>query len=281
MGRFKLLLALAIFILASVSIGLPAVADTSGCSSDSAFAGLCDPPSASGAINDGGVDLSAGYDSSSDGGRTNGGSDSPGADNGDGRAVVNGGAAGNIPNPLVFTRDGFIINCTPGSPCDPNVVVSVSDIATFRPAVPTLGMEPNGWTVVGLPTNFFASAITHVVSGSLLGFPADVRFTPVGYRWDYGDGATRTSPTGGASWAAQKLPEFSETPTSHIYQARGAHTISPAVVYSAEFRFAGQSWRGVRGTLVVPTPQLTAVAGDAKTVLVDRECSRNPSGPGC
>ncbi|MGO4692166.1 PKD domain-containing protein [Glaciibacter sp. 2TAF33] len=261
------------------------MADDGACAPQSAVAGLCDPPPASGAINDGGVDLSAGYDANSGGGgRSNGGtSDGPGASNGDGRVVVddNGTAVNDPNNPLVFVRDGFTVNCTPGTPCDPNLVVSISDVASFKPAVPSQGMEPDGWMVVGLPTNFYAAASVHVRSGLLLGFPADVRFTPAGYRWDYGDGDSLHSRTGGATWAAQNLPEFSETTTSHTFRASGSHTIVLDVIFTAEYRFAGQPWRGIRGTLAVPTQPLTAVAGDAKTVLVERECTLNPSGPGC
>jgi hypothetical protein len=289
---FKFLLAqvvVGLFLLLVVGTNAVTAADGS-CAPQRAVAGLCDV-NASGTINDGGVDLSAGYQAGSGGGSGQGtsGSDSagPGIDTGDGRVVVGGEAAGNgpnpspDPNPLLINRDGFTINCAPGSPCDPNLVVSMSDIASFKPAAPTQGMEPDGWMVVGLPTNFYASAATHVVSGSLLGFPADVRFTPAGYRWDYGDGDSHSSRTGGATWAAQRLPEFSETATSHTYRSRGAHTITLGVVYTAEYRFAGLSWRGIRGTLAIPTQPLTAVAGDARTVLVERECTLNPSGPGC
>ena len=157
----------------------------------------------------------------------------------------------------------------------------ISDLVNFRPATPTQGMEPTGWTVIGLSTNFFAAASVHTRSGSLLGFPAEVRFTPVGYRWDYGDGAQRGSAVGGATWAEQGLPEFSETATSHEYRQTGSYVITLSVDYAAEYRFAGQSWRSIRGTLAVPANPLTVVASAARTVLVDRECTRNPSGPGC
>lgn len=288
MVQIQFLLASVVVVLCALSISaLPANADAGVCPIELVSAGTCDPPEASGAINDGGVDISAGFDASSGGGggghTEGGGSDGPGANNGDGgEAVGDGGAAGNDPNnPLVFVRDGFTINCTPGTPCDPNLVVSISDVASFKPAVPAQGMEPDGWMVVGLPTNFYAAASAHVRSGLLLGFPADVRFTPAGYRWDYGDGESLSSRIGGATWAAQNLPEFSETPTSHTFRSSGNHTIALDVIFTAEYRFAGQPWRGIRGTLAVPTQPLTAVAGDAKTVLVERECTLNPSGPGC
>jgi hypothetical protein len=66
-----------------------------------------------------------------------------------------------------------------------------------------------------------------------------LRFTPAGHGWDYGENC------------------------------------------SAEYRFAGQGWRGVQGTSAVPAGPLTAVVGDAQTVLVNRDCVRNPRGPGC
>jgi len=135
--------------------------------------------------------------------------------------------------------------------------------------------------VVGLPTNFIASAPVHTRSGALLGFPAEVRFTPVGFRWDFGDGQGRDSADGGATWAALNLPEFSDTPTSHTFTGTGGHSIGLSVVYSADYRFAGIPWRTVRGTLSVPTSPLSVVVAEAHTVLVNRGCTGNAAGPGC
>ena len=146
---------------------------------------------------------------------------------------------------------------------------------------PVQGMEPNGWLVEGIPTNFFASASAHLSSGSLLGSPADVRFTPVGYSWDYGDGTSATSTSGGSSWAAQGLPEFSETATSHVYKSTGTLSIGLSVSYAAEYRFAGGDWRSVVGLLAVPASPMTAIADRAGTVLVAEACSANRNGPGC
>ena len=253
-----------------------AVADAAACSRADVQIGNC--PEATGEFNNGGVDLSAGYERGSGGADQNDGDDG----NGSGEVLVdNNGGAADGPFQIPIVRDDFTINCTPGTPCDPNLVVQISDLVNFRPITPTQGMEPNGWTVIGLPTNFVAGASVHTLSGSLLGFPADVRFTPASYRWDYGDGGHDSSSTGGATWAALNLPEFSETATSHSYRETGSFTITLRVSFAAEYRFGGQTWRNVRGTLAVPASPLTVVAGEARTVLVDRECTRNPSGPGC
>jgi hypothetical protein len=171
-----------------------------------------------------------------------------------------------------------VVTC-PG--CEVPVIVYTTDLVNFPASPSTQGMEPNGWLVVGIPTNFFASASVHVVSGTLLGEPADVRFTPVGYRWNYGDGSFGYSATGGGRWASLNLPEFSATATSHVFSTTGRHRISSGVEYTAEYRFSGATWLPVIGLVLVPAAELNAVGGTARTVLVARDCNENPTGPGC
>jgi hypothetical protein len=142
-------------------------------------------------------------------------------------------------------------------------------------------MQPDGWMVVGLPTNFYAQIDRHIVAGTLLGASADVRFTPVAYRWRYGDGSSARLATKGAAWAPLGLREFDATATSHVYRASGTYVIELDVEYTAEYRFAGGSWTSLSGIIVLPANDLLATAGDAVTVLVDRDCAQPPSGPGC
>ena len=255
------------------------------CSSSASVAGLCPKPTPNGTIANGGVDLSAGYDDISGGGTNNsndaGGATGAGSDGfSDAGNTGSGGGSAATPPPRV-QRDGFTVNCIPGSPCDPTLIVRVSDLVNFRSTAPAQVMEPNGWAVTGLPINFYAVASVNVKSGLLLGYPADVRFTPIGYHWDYGDGTATTVRNGGSSWAALGLAEFSATPTSHVFTSRGVMAVTLSVEYSAEYRFASQTWRSVQGTLALSADPLIAVAGDAKTVLVGQDCGRNPKGPGC
>ena len=142
-------------------------------------------------------------------------------------------------------------------------------------------MEPDGWVVVGLPANIYAIVDPQVVPGVLLGAPADVRFTPVGYRWDYGDGSSAVLGTKGGTWAALGLREFDATETSHIYEAAGSYTIRLSIVYRAEYRISGGPFIPIAGTITLPANELYITAGGAKTVLVDRDCTRAPAGPGC
>ncbi|TYL54088.1 hypothetical protein [Agromyces mariniharenae] len=185
-------------------------------------------------------------------------------------------------------------NCSPnnltlcaGDPAAPQeepaapIVVTLRDIASFRPATPGNGMEPGGWAVVGLPANFVAAASVEVVSGTLLGQPADVRFTPVGYRWSHSDGGIVESGSPGATWDALGQREFSPTPTSHVYVAPGEYTAELEVALRAEYRFAGSPWRSIAGTLAVTGPPQRVLVGEFDTVLTRGDCIADPSGPGC
>jgi hypothetical protein len=167
-------------------------------------------------------------------------------------------------------------------PGDPGIpTITVRDIATFVPTPGRQQMEPDGWTVAGLDTNFYAITGAHVVNGRLLGRPADVRFTPTSYRWNYGDGSSATKSTKGGTWEALGIDEFERTPTSHVYDELGDYTITLSIVFAAEYRFNGGPWRPVVGTLTLPANDLQIRVGTAKTVLVEHDCLANPSGPGC
>ncbi len=173
-------------------------------------------------------------------------------------------------------KPGDAVESDPGTPA-----ITLSDVAHFRPEPPQQRMQPDGWMVVGLPANIYARTSPHVVSGSLLGAPAEVRFTPYSWHWTYGDGRTARHSTPGSTWQSLGLAEFDATPTSHVYRASGTYVIDLDVSYSVAYRFAGGPWTPLAGTIVLPAPPLTATAGEAVTVLVDRNCTTAPRGPGC
>lgn len=174
----------------------------------------------------------------------------------------------------VIVKEG---ECAPTIP----TTLTLSDIASFRPDVGTNAMQPNGWAVVGLDTNFFSRGGAEVVDGSLLGGPAQVRFTPIAWTWSYGDGASTRATTAGGTWEELGIPEFDATPTSHVYGAKGTYTITLTIDYAAEYRLGDAAWVRIPGVLSLPANRLTITVGSAKTVLVDEDCRVNPDGPGC
>jgi len=178
------------------------------------------------------------------------------------------------------------IPVTPGPPATPApgaapTVVSLRDIAAFRPAAPGNDMEPGGWAVVGLPANFVAAASAQVVPGTLLGQPADVRFTPVGYRWLHSDGSAVESSGPGATWAQLGQKEFTATGTSHAYAEAGEYTATLEVALAAEYRFGGSAWQPIAGTLSVASDPARVLVGELDTVLTRGDCTAAPGDPGC
>ena len=160
-------------------------------------------------------------------------------------------------------------------------VPTLSDIAAFRPTPGVDHMEPDGWFVVGLDANFYATGGSSVVEGELFDNEAWVRFTPIRWQWFYGDGSSALKSSRGATWAAQGIAEFDPTPTSHVYDLPGTYYIDLTIGYRAEYSYNGSSWAPIVGTLWLPANRLVATVGTAKTVLVERDCVARPSGPGC
>jgi hypothetical protein len=166
-------------------------------------------------------------------------------------------------------------------PTAPVRPVTLHDIASFRPAPGVQHMEPDGWVVVGLDANFYSVVGQQLVHGRLLAQPATVRFTPVGWHWNYGDGTVVVRPTKGATWAAQGLQDFDRTPTSHVYEAEGEYVIHLTIDFRAEYRFGSSGFTPIPGIINLPANDLHITVTGAKTVLVNHDCVANPAGPGC
>lgn len=169
----------------------------------------------------------------------------------------------------------------PDTPVAPGIPQpTLADVARFAPASVPLIDEPDGVGVVGMPMNFVVDARAHDAAGTLFDLPVSVRFTPASVLFVHGDGTSRVADSGGASWAALGLAQFSATPTSHAYAARGTYTASAVIRYGAEVDF-GTGWRPVPGVLEIPTTSGDVQIFEVRTALVDKTCLENPGGVGC
>ncbi len=180
------------------------------------------------------------------------------------------------PTPIRCTRadcGGYIVVMPPD--------VTAADLASFRPARPSLTGEPTGFGIVGAPTNVVAAASEQDIAGTLLGWDVTVRFTPAGYVFDYGDGTTARVSTGGSSWAALGQAQFTPTATSHVYRERGTYPVSVTVQYAASVDFGSGTWRPVTGLVTATSGGYDVRVVEARTALVDQTCVENPAGPGC
>lgn len=267
LGLLIAVVALASFLALSTSA--TALADAPGCAGALARAGLCTSGSSDGP----GVTVTGTIDRDHNGSGTGGGS------SGAGRPLTDEEMLALLDEICVGdghcdVRDGITLNplLPPADPAatgdaDPAAAITITDLARFLPATAALHAEPNGWAVVGVPANFFVEVSPVTVDGTLLGETAQVRFTPRAYRFDYGDGSTRSTGTPGSSWAALGQEELTATPTSHVYTERGDRRAAVTVIYSAEYRFAGGPWIGVSGAVSGTTPPQRVLVVVEKTAL--------------
>lgn len=159
--------------------------------------------------------------------------------------------------------------------------VTLADLASFHPATPTLDGEPAGFGVVGMPTNLLAAASEQRIPGTVLDWDVTVRFVPVAYVFDHGDGTTTRTATGGAAWASLGQGQFTPTATSHIYRARGTYAVSVTVEYEASVDFGSGTWRPVPGVVRAEATGYGIRVVEVRTALVERTCVEDPDGPGC
>jgi hypothetical protein len=241
------------------ALGLTQVA-ASSCNSQSQAAGLCDLHSS---LGDAQVDVRG---ESGAPNRGNLHADAPGLGSEDG------------------ADDG--LNCDdPLRRCGVYEVVSrpeptLADVASFAPEVAPLVPEPAGVGVVGMPVNVVAAAAEHTREGELFDLPVRVRFQPQSFLFDYGDGTTRESPTGGRTWNQLGAAQLTPTPTSHVYDHRGTYTARVTIRFRADVDF-GNGWTRVPGLLDIPAHTTRITILEAHTALVQHTCHETPHAPGC
>ncbi len=159
--------------------------------------------------------------------------------------------------------------------------VTLTDLAVFRPATPSLTSEPDRAGIAGLPVNLVATAHAQTLHGTLFELPVAVRFTPHHYTFTHGDGTAASTRTGGTSWKITGDPQFTPSATSHTYAQRGTYSATVTVSYSPAVDFGDGVWRPVAGYVAATsTPQSIRIY-EAHTALVAHTCIEDPRGPGC
>ncbi|WP_261623299.1 hypothetical protein [Nesterenkonia marinintestina] len=116
------------------------------------------------------------------------------------------------------------------------------------------------------------------MTDEILGEEVEIRATPIEYRWDYGDGASRTTSDSGGP-LPETTPEGepvnptdAETETSHVYTDTGRYPVTVETVFSAEFRLEDEDWVQIDGTASLESSPGEADIWRASTRHVSGEC---------
>lgn len=177
-------------------------------------------------------------------------------------------------------RCGVSPLCRPSYSVELRRTPTLEDLVSFAPGPADLRDEPGGVGIVGMPVNFSVQAEPRTVTGELFDQPVTVYFEPAAFVFVHGDGSTRTSSHGGASWQRLGQAQFTATATSHAYPARGVYRPHAVVQYRAAVDF-GDGWVPVEGVLEIPTSGTTLQIVEVHTALVDRTCLEHADGPAC
>jgi hypothetical protein len=135
--------------------------------------------------------------------------------------------------------------------------------------------------LIGYPVNFVGGAPVHTVAGSLFGQTAEVRFWPMTYTWQFGDGTSQVTSGAGVSWASLGLAPFSNTATSHVYRSGSSIRASVVVSYAPEYRIGGGLWRSIAGTVTKSAATSLVVIDDGDPSLVTHACVSLRPAAGC
>ncbi|MCW4386308.1 hypothetical protein OH146_11045 [Salinibacterium sp. SYSU T00001] len=88
--------------------------------------------------------------------------------------------------------------------------------------------------------------------------------------------------TPGNTWAELGLAEFDPTPTSHRYTEKGTYEVTLITHYTVRAAYtADGTWWDVPGTLAIASAPFPIDVVTINTVLVDKTCQQDPTGPGC
>lgn len=157
----------------------------------------------------------------------------------------------------------------------PPPIPDESDFASFPipPSVPHA--LPRDWTVSGKETAFWADAGVKVFDAELLGFPLQVRATPVEFLWDFGDGSGDRSKSPGRE---PRRP--ADGSITHTYTKKGEYSVTLTTVYTGEFSY-GAGWSPIPGTAAVPSDPLPMTVYRYHKYRVGEDCRAAPHGPDC
>ncbi len=282
-----------LLLSSSLASNLGGVGSELGCAGGNALIGGCSVTNSGSSISVGGEQTSPG---------------SPGTTSPQTAPISGGGSAGGAPDASHATEDDAnAIDCSwsssqgcprvlhpeipygpaeeeePPEPAEDEPAlptITIADLVTFAPPGALVVGEPDNVGVADLPANFVGTAETSQTAATLFGFPLSIRFSPVSFTFDYGDGTTQESASGGATWAALGQAQLTPTTTSHVYAERGTYLARVDVHYAAEIDLGG-GWFPVQGVVTAAGAAQEFRVFEAHTALVAHTCGERPDAVGC
>lgn len=128
-------------------------------------------------------------------------------------------------------------------------------------SVPTI-QPPGGRALVNKDLIVFTDPTPQELTTVILGTPLQVRASPVGYAWDFGDGsATLVTTDPGRAFPNQTV--------AHLYEAVGTFEVRLVTTWQGVYQVAGAGpWLAVAGTAETASAPYSVGIEEARTYLV-------------
>lgn len=138
----------------------------------------------------------------------------------------------------------------PGTPAAPAIdyadlrSTAMTVVASVTPDAPTVAVQPDGRALVNTPVVVHVGAPGGALTDSAVnpasGRTITVRLSAPTYRWDFGDGTSRSGGPGRRYGGGSVPREGSGNPyVSHTYGRTGAYTVSVTATYDVSYEIQG------------------------------------------
>ena len=163
------------------------------------------------------------------------------------------------------TYNGLILSCNVPEPSVPLGAVFTPGLARQAVAsIPlpglTLNVQPDGETLVNVPTIFWVDPQPFETSIDLLGHEIEIEATPASFTWFHGDGTTQTTDHPGRPYPREDI--------THRYFQPAELTARVDTTYSVRFSIDGDGWTDLGEALVAAGPTTVIDVHEAAPVLV-------------
>ena len=163
------------------------------------------------------------------------------------------------------TYNGLILSCNIPEPNAPPGTVFTPGLARQAVAsIPlpglTLHVQPDGETLVNVPTIFWADPQPFETSIDLLGHEITVEATPQSFTWVHGDGSSQTTAHPGRPYPREDI--------THRYWQPDELEARVDTTYSVRFSIDGDGWTDLGEALIAAGPATVIDVHEAAPVLV-------------
>jgi hypothetical protein len=163
------------------------------------------------------------------------------------------------------TYNGLILSCDIPQPSAPQGTVFTPGLARQAVAtIPlpglTLHVQPDGETLVNVPTIFWVDPLPFETSIDLLGHEIEVEATPESFTWVHGDGTVQTTDHPGQPYPHEDI--------THRYWQPAELQARVDTTYSVRFSIDGDGWTDLGEALIAAGPATVIDVHEAAPVLV-------------